>query len=398
MSKNVPDVDVDLYALDALDEPYDNYRLFRDTAAVVRLPKYDLYVLSRFTDVQAALKNTAIFSSASGAAMNDAMNHALTGAMLSSDEPLHGFLRSIVGRPFTPQRLAALREDMTRRAEALAERLCEQRDFDAATDLAQHLPLSVVSELVGLPEEGRDRMLIWAAATFNSFAPRGVPLAESALPIIQEMVAYAAGCTPERVKPGSWTAQLYEAADRGEIDFARAGALMLDYLGPSLDTTIFATSNAVALFAKHPEQWRKLRGNPGKIPNAINEVVRLESPIQAFSRLVIEDFEIEGQTLEAGDRVLMMYGSANRDERRWDNPEAFDIERHNADHLGFGHGVHTCLGANLARLEISALLAALIKRVDHFEAHDSVRAINNLLRGYQSLRVTAHPVAAMAAA
>ena len=398
MSKNVPDVDVDIYRLEALENPYEDYRLFRDTAAVVRLPKYDLYVLSRFADVQAALKNTAIFSSASGAAMNDAMNHALSGAMLGTDEPLHGFLRSIVGRPFTPQRLAALREDMTRQAEALVERLCRQRDFDAATELAQHLPLLIVSELVGLPDEGRERMLIWAAATFNSFAPRGVPLTESALPIIQEMVAYAAGCTPERVKPGSWTAQLYEAAERGEIDYARAGALMLDYLGPSLDTTIFATSNAIKLFADHPEQWRKLRDHPARIPNAINEVVRLESPIQAFSRLVVEDFEIEGQTLEAGDRVLMMYGAANRDERRWADPEAFDIERQNGDHLGFGHGVHTCLGANLARLEISALLAALVKRVDRFEAHDSVRAVNNLLRGYQSLRVTAHPAAAMAVA
>ena len=398
MSKNVPDIDIDIYEAAALDYPYDNYRLFRDAAAVVRLPKYDLYVLSRFADVQAALKNWQVFSSAQGAAMNDAMNHAISGATLGTDEPLHGFLRGIIGRPFTPQRLGALREDMTRRAEALAERLCAQRDFDAATELAQNLPLSVVSELVGLPDEGRERMLIWAAATFNAFAPRGVPLTESALPIIQEAVAYAAACTPERVKPGSWTAQLYEAADRGEIDFARAGALMLDYLGPSLDTTIFATSNAVALFAKHPEQWRKLRYNPGKIPNAINEVVRLESPIQAFSRLVVEDYEIDGQRLEAGDRVLMMYGSANRDERRWDDPEAFDIERQNADHLGFGHGVHTCLGANLARLEISVLLGALIKRVERFEAHESALAVNNLLRGFQTLRVTAHPAAAMAAA
>lgn len=398
VARNIPDVDIDIYAPDALAYPYDNYRIFRDTAPIVQLPKYGLYLMARFADVQAALKNWQVFSSASGVAMNDVMNDAIAGGTLGSDEPLHAKLRGIVGRPLTPANLGALRQRITEQADALVNQLCDQGSFDAATDLAQHLPLSIVSDLVGLPDDGRDKMLFWAAANFNSLGPRGLELTETALPILGEMVAYAQTCTPDRVKPGSWVAQLYAASDAGEISFAQVGALMNDYLGPSLDTTIFATSNAISLFAKYPDQWEKLRANPNKIPNAINEVVRLESPIQGFSRVPTGDFEIDGQVLEKGERVLVMFASGNRDERRWDDPEAFDIERRNADHLGFGHGIHTCLGANLARLEISALLAALIRRVERFEVHEAKLVSNNVLRGFETLKVTAHPARVATAA
>lgn len=391
MAKNIPDVDIDIYDPQALLEPYDNYRIFRDKAPIVRLPKYDLYLMSRFEDVKNALANWKVFSSAKGVAMNDTMNAAIAGGTLGSDDPIHARLRSIVGRPLAPSHLNELRGMIVERANALVERLCAQRDFDATKDLAEFLPLTVVRELVGLPEEGASKQLIWAAANFNSLGPRGVELTETALPIVEEMVTYAKACTPEMMKPGSWMAQLFAAADHDEIAYEQVGALMNDYLGPSLDTTIFATTGAISLFAQHPDQWDKLRRNPKLVPNAINEVVRLESPIQGFSRTLTEDFTVEDQTLHAGARVLVMYASGNRDERRWDDPEAFDIERKNADHLGFGHGVHSCLGANLARLEINALLTALLPRVERWEVHDSERVLNNILRGYTSLKVTAHP-------
>jgi len=390
MAFNIPDVDIDIYSPEALADPYDNYRIFRDTAPIVRLPKYDLYLMARFADVQAALKNNALFSSSSGVAMNDLMNQAIAGSTLHTDAPYHSELRSIVSRPLTPARLGELRQGFNDLADSLVERLLAKGDFDAATELSQYLPVTVVSELVGLPEEGRERMLTWAGAVFNSLGPRGLELTETALPIVEEMVTYARGCTADRVKPGSWVAKLYEAVDAGELRPEQVGPVMGDYLGPSLDTTILATGSTIALFAEHPDQWDKLRENPQLIPNAVNEAIRLESPIQAFSRVLTDEFTVADQRLHKGARVLVAYASGNRDERRWEDPERFDITRRASEQLGFGHGIHTCMGANLARMEISALLGALVKRVERFEVHDSERISNNVLRGFKSLKITAH--------
>ena len=390
MAFNIPDVDIDIYSAEALADPYENYRIFRDTAPIVRLPKYDLYLMARFADVQAALKNNTLFASGDGVAMNDLMNKAIAGSTLHTDAPYHSTLRSIVSRPLTPARLTELRQGLYNLAEKLVERLVAKGDFDAASELAPHLPVTVVSELVGLPEEGRERMLTWAGAVFNSLGPRGLELTETALPIVDEMVTYARGCTADRVKPGSWVAKLYEAVEAGELRFEQVGPVMGDYLGPSLDTTILATGSTIALFAQNPDQWDKLRASPTLIPNAVNEAIRLESPIQGFSRVLTDDFSVEDQRLHKGARVLVMYASGNRDERRWEDPERFDITRRANEQLGFGHGIHMCMGANLARMEISALLSALIPRVERFELRDAERISNNVLRGYKSLKVTAH--------
>jgi len=390
MAFNIPDVDIDIYSAEALADPYENYRIFRDTAPIVRLPKYDLYLMARFADVQDALKNNTLFASGDGVAMNDLMNKAIAGSTLHTDAPYHSTLRSIVSRPLTPARLTELRQGLYDLAEKLVERLVAKGDFDAASELAPHLPVTVVSELVGLPEEGRERMLTWAGAVFNSLGPRGLELTETALPIVDEMVTYARGCTADRVKPGSWVAKLYEAVEAGELRFEQVGPVMGDYLGPSLDTTILATGSTIALFAQNPDQWDKLRASPTLIPNAVNEAIRLESPIQGFSRVLTDDFSVEDQRLHKGARVLVMYASGNRDERRWEYPERFDITRRANEQLGFGHGIHMCMGANLARMEISALLSALIPRVERFELRDAERISNNVLRGYKSLKVTAH--------
>ena len=390
MAFNIPDVDIDIYSAGALTDPYENYRIFRDTAPIVRLPKYDLYLMARFADVQGALKNNTLFASGDGVAMNDLMNKAIAGSTLHTDAPYHSTLRSIVSRPLTPARLTELRQGLYDLAENLVERLVAKGDFDAAAELAPYLPVTVVSELVGLPEEGRERMLIWAGAVFNSLGPRGLELTETALPIVDEMVTYARGCTADRVKPGSWVAKLYEAVEAGELRPEQVGPVMGDYLGPSLDTTILATGSAIALFAQNPDQWDKLRANPTLIPNAVNEAIRVESPIQGFSRVLTDDFSVEDQRLHKGARVLVMYASGNRDERRWEDPERFDITRRANEQLGFGHGIHMCMGANLARMEISALLSALIRRVERFDLHEAERISNNVLRGYKSLKLTAH--------
>jgi hypothetical protein len=231
-------------------------------------------------------------------------------------------------------------------------------------------------------------MLKWAAATFDQLGGENKRTA-CARPVTQEMRDYTCNvATPDKLKPGSWSARLYEAGNSGVVPITTCPVLMRDYLGPSLDTTIFATGSMIMLFGQNPAQWELLRSDPSLVANAVNEVVRLESPIRGFTRCLTRDHLVGGTTLRRGDRALLLFASANRDERKWERPEQFDIRRKVSEHVGFGYGIHTCAGMHLARLEMQALLRALIPRVRRFNLGEAVYARNNVLRGLRSLPVT----------
>lgn len=386
MSSTRPESDIDLFSDEALADPYPRYRELRDLGAAVWLRSTGMFAISRFEDVRNALRNWEVFSSAHGAAMNEPINQAIAGNTLGSDPPLHDKLRGVLVRPLSPAAMRDVTSLIEAEAEGLVDRLVERGTFDAATDLAQYLPVTIVSHLVGLPEGGRERMLEWGSAAFDSLGPansRCLAAGQTAMGLVE----YALKIEPATVRPGSWAAMAFAAAERGEITLHQARGLILDYVGPSLDTTIFATSSALWLFARHPEQWNLVRENPALIPAAINEVLRIESPIQIFSRYVTRDTEVGAVSIAGGSRVLVMYGSANRDERKWQDPERFDIHRKAAEQLAFGHGEHLCVGLPLARLELRALLTSLAKRVKQFEILDVKRCINNTLRGLEKLKV-----------
>lgn len=386
----IPTSDIDIYSDAQILAPYQAYAAFRAMGPVVHLSAQDIYAIPRHNDVRKAALDYRTFSSGGGVAVN-AMVNGMTGevkATLVSDPPVHGELRKIVGAPLLPTALKELEAQIGAAADELIERLIEQGRFDGATDLAQYLPLLIVSRLVGLPEQGRQNMLEWAAATFDALGPMNAR-AGSALPKVMEMVNYIhehAG--PDKVVPDSWAARIYGFAASGAISLPQATTLLIDYLGPSLDTTIFATGHMLNLLGTNPDQWDLLREDPSLIANAVEECVRVESPIRGFTRLVTEDVAIDGAQLAAGSRVLLLFASANRDERRWDDPERFDITRDTNGHMGFGAGRHVCAGMHLAKLEITALFRALLKRVRRFEVGQPVMALNNVLRGMASLPVT----------
>src|SRR5690606_33387515 len=183
-----------------------------------------------------------------------------------------------------------------------------------------------------------------------------------------------------------------DAAEAGEIEPDRCPMMIIDYLAPSLDTTISAIGNAIWLLATHPDQWQLLRNEPQRVKNALNEALRLESPISSFTRVAARDATVGDVAIPAGSRLLVSFASANRDERRWSDPERFDITRENAGHVAFGHGEHACIGMGLARLEVTALLNALIERVTAIElAGPPRRKLNNLIRSFASLPVAVTP-------
>lgn len=384
-----PASDIDLFTRDALLNPYPLYEDLRARGPAVWLTALGVFAIARDAEVRTVGRDADAFSSAHGVMLNDIVNNALGGkAVICSDAPRHTDMRRIIRRPLAPKAVGDLAAVLGEEARALVARLVEAREFDAVTDLAQHLPLTIVSKLVGVPESGRRQMLEWAAATFEASGPDN-PTTRSAFPKLMEMLRYGNDeAVPPHLRSGGWAQAVYDAAERGEIDRSLCPSAMSAYLAPSLDTTINAIGSAMLLFGEDPKQWDLIRENPKLIPNAVNEVLRLESPIQRFSRVATRDYDLDGVTIGEGDRVMLLFGSANRDDRRWEDPAHFDVQRPRvAEHVAFGFGPHACVGSHLARLEIRALLEALTARVQRFEVAAPVRSTNQVLRGLTSMRV-----------
>jgi cytochrome P450 len=381
--------DLDPYSDAFLADPHPGFRELRDLGPVVYLPIHDAYALPRYSEVREALGDSEHFSNASGVGLNDAYN-AIPG-ILHMDAPEHTAERELLFPPMSTRGLREASAEIESAAGSLAEELLERGSFDGVRDLAQRIPLMIVARLVGLPPAGRDRMLEWAADGFNSMGPTN-DRTERALAGFMGLQQYVeAEVSPETVVPGSWASHVFERAEEMSIPIEAAKAKILVYVIPSLDTTIQGMANAVWLFGRNPDQWDLLRERPELVNRAINEVLRLESPVQVFTRRVAGgDHDFGGTTLPDGARVLVMFASANRDERRWEDPERFDITREAvSEHLAFGFGEHLCMGQGLARLEMRELLKALIARVERFEIGEYERPLNNTLRGFSRMEVRA---------
>ena len=383
-----PTYDVDLYSNEVVVNPYPHYRAIRDLGEAVWLEQHGMWAIGRHLDARNALSAHNIFISGKGVAANNLSNGNSPGNLLASDPPLHTHLRKVVSKPLHPKALARIKPRIEASAGSLIDRLLARKSFDGILDLAQFLPISIVSEMVGLPDAGRRNMLEYAAAVFDLFGVDNTRT-EAALPIVIKMRKYLSEqATRDKVLPEGWIAGLYDAVDLGLIKQEQVQTLMRDYLGPSLDTTIFAIGHLLHLFGQYPDQWKLLGQEPNRVGNAINEAIRLESPIRGFTRVLSQDYTIGGIKLFTGDRVLILYASANRDERRWDEPEKFDICRVLTDHVGFGYGIHQCVGMQLARLEMRSVLTAMIARVSKIKILGApVYAKNNVLRGLETLPI-----------
>ncbi|MFL5847041.1 MAG: cytochrome P450 [Solirubrobacteraceae bacterium] len=375
----------------ALVDPWEIYRELRDVGPVVHLPQYDLHAVMRHADVRAVLGDWETFSSRA-VGLNptfNAMAGGVTTNILMASPPQHHKLRSILGEDLAPRGLRQkLEEFVGERAEKLVDRLVAQGQFDAARDLARPFVMDIVYELNGLPAHGRERFFDWATEMFNALGPANAR-SEAAFPSIGEMFGWLRDeAGPDAVTPGSWSATIYEAADRGDVPADTAFRMLTTYVAPALDTTIHSLAWAIKLFADHPEQWEEVRADPELIPSAYAEILRIQSPVHHMGRLAEQDTEIDGVPVPEGSRLLVSFASANRDERQWDEPERFDIHRDNRRQAAFGYGVHSCVGQGLARIEGHSILTALASRVERFEVGEGVPFLNNLVHGFDSLPVT----------
>jgi cytochrome P450 len=244
----------------------------------------------------------------------------------------------------------------------------------------------VVADLVGVRADA-SQLLRWAAATFQNLGPLNSG-SRRALPAAVGLVAYSQRLRPAGVAPGSWAASVFDARSRGELGGREARALVIDFVAPSLDPTILASAHLPWAFARHPTAWEELRAAPSLVPAAVVENVRLASPIRGFTRRLAVDRTVGGATLPRGARVALMFGAANLDETRFPDPERFDLHRAEGAHLAWGNGPHTCVGIHLAKLEMQALLRAMLPRVGAIRVGVPRRLRNNTLQGIASLEAS----------
>ncbi|MDE3176771.1 MAG: cytochrome P450 [Pseudomonadota bacterium] len=387
-----PESDIDLFDAAAIENPYPLYQRLRDLGPAVWLTKNQMWCLPRYKEVRDTLFDWRRFTTSRGVAMDNAVNEATSGPgranSLTSDPPLHDEIRRITGAPLQPRALESIKDRIVQTAHQIVADVCARKSVDGMKDIAQVLPLTVVSDLVGLPDHGRESMLRWAAATFNAMGPMN-QLGVEALPQIRELHQFCIkDAVPGKLKPDGWAARIYEAASRGEVAVEQCPGMMREYIGPALDTTIFGIGHLLRLLGENPEQWALLRADRSLVPHAINEALRMEAPVRSFTRYVREEATFGDVTIAQGGRLMVLYGSANRDERKWARPDAFDITRRPSDHLAFGYGIHACGGMHLARMEIAALLNAMLDRIVSFTVGAPKIVANNTLRGYESLPVT----------
>jgi cytochrome P450 len=384
-----PSLDLDLYGAEAIEDSTDAFARIRDAGPLVWLSRHRMWAMGRFEDVREALRDDELFISGHGVAANPLTNLAARKTTLSSDGVTHSTRRRVLMRSLGAKAIAPVGERLDAEAEAIVTGLLGRGEFDAARDFSPGLPVRVVADLVGI-HVSAERLLRWGADTFDILGPlnrRGLRAAPSSL----GMLAYSQRLSRSRVVPGSWAESVFDAADRGEIGKDEARTMIIDFVAPALDTTILAATHMLWLLGGHPAAWRCIRGDPALIPAAVVEAVRLASPIRGFTREVARDAEVGGVSLTAGDRVVLLFGAANMDERRYPEPERFDLDRPPGGHLGWGNGPHTCVGIHLAKLELAALLRALVDRVETIElAGPPTRIRNNTLQGIESLPVRLH--------
>jgi cytochrome P450 len=381
-----PELDLDLYSRETVEDSSAAFGQIRDAGPLVWLPRHRLWAMGRFDDVRAALRDDELFRSGHGVAANPLTNLAARKTTLSSDDDTHATRRRVLMRSLGAKAVAPIAGRLEAEAGAIVGGLVGRAEFDAARDFSSGLPERVVAELVGV-RVSSERLLRWGAGAFDVLGPlnrRGFAATPSSL----GMLAYSQRLSRADVVPGSWAASVFDAADRGEISKLEARTMVIDFVAPSLDTTILASTHMLWLLGRNPEAWQRIREDPELIPAAVVEAVRLASPIRGFTRRVSRDAELGGVRLRRGDRVAVLFGAANLDERRYPDPERFDLERPPGGNLGWGNGPHTCVGIHLAKLELAALLGALVARVGKIEiGGPPTRIRNNTLQGIGSLPV-----------
>ena len=393
--------ELDLLDPEFLADPYPVYHRLRAEAPVYRHP-FGFYVLTRYDDVAAFLRDArfgksgyqALFEARFGGGP-DASWLALS--MLFRDPPDHTRLRALVGQAFTPRVVGTLRPHVQAIVDGLLDGVTEAGRMDVIEDLAYPLPVTVISELLGVPVDEADQVKGWSRDVARALDAIALPVEPEVLERGRRatvgMVDYFRELAEaRRRRPGpdllSGLVEAEEAGDRLTERELLASCVLLYVAGH--ETTVNLVGNGLLALLTHPDQWRRLRDEPARLPAAVEELLRWDGPVQRTGRMAAEDVEIGGVAIPAGTLVLGILGAANRDPAHFADPDRLDVTRDEPRHLAFGAGIHYCLGAPLARLEAQVAIGAVLRRFSGLtlDVERPVWRPSSTLRGLEALPVT----------
>jgi cytochrome P450 len=414
----IPQLEMDPYAEEFLVNPYPYYEQLREAGPVVWIRPLEVYAVARYAEVAAVLDDWETFTTRRGFGLTDmardvplvdtpeyaqylenpAMNTFGMRMLLDGarpDPPENEQFRKVFMTILAPGAVRPLRERFTAEAEAIVERMVARGSFDAARELAEAYVLKMLCDTVGLPEEGREHLFLYGDMAMNTSGPRDRRYLDSIAAAVPAAEWVVGACQRDRLSGEGIGARLYAMADEGIITHEDAGNYVRAFPTAGVDTTASTIANAIYDLIESPGQWEMLREQPSLARRAFQETMRRDVAPQPLYRTTTREVELGGVTLEEGRKVLVLLGAANRDPRRFEDPDRFDIRRDASPHLGFGTGIHSCPGQTLAMLEGECLLGALARAVERLELDgEPVRRVHNTLHTWLHLPVrvsaTAH--------
>ncbi|WP_419844760.1 cytochrome P450 [Candidatus Poriferisocius sp.] len=391
-------VEFDPFSRDFFDDPYDTYADLREHAPCYYSEQYDFYALSRFDDVVAGHRDYATFSSTHGQTYEQLATGEPTemGSIISMDPPEHTRYRKLVSRSFTPRSIGNYEALVREIISGYLDPLMGRRQFDILEEFAAPFPVEIISTILGVPPEDRQQIRHWTDAMLHreeGSAMGSQAAAEAGM--AQGMYLFQLSQQKRAEPAGDMLSALIEAevetedGDLTQLDDAEIAALGTLLAAAGSETVTKLVGNAMVLFHRHPNQWAKVLNDPSVLDNAVEEILRYWAPSQYQGRYSMVDSEWHGVTIPKHKPVFLITGAANRDPRRYDDPDKFDITREPGLAVGLGHGLHVCLGAALARLESRVAIEEIARRWPAFEVNEEgLRRVQmSNVAGYSSVPI-----------
>jgi cytochrome P450 len=386
----------DPYHADQREAPYEAWRRLRDEAPVYHNERYGFWALSRFDDVLAASLDTETFSSALGITLDGIGVPPPFPIMIMMDPPLHDSFRKVVSRAYTPRRIAALEDRIRVLSAQYLDPFVGESGFDFVQDFGMRLPVMVISSLLGFPEEDHDQLREWSDTSLHREEGKEGQTAEAQEAQGLTIGYYMSQIEQRRKQPQDDMITALVEADlttpEGEVrkldDLEVMGMLAL-ISNAGNETVARMLGWAALVLAEYPDARREMAEDPSLIPIGVEELLRYEAPSPIQGRYVTKDIEMHGTVIPEGAKMALLTGSAGRDERKYDNPDTYDIHRSLDRHVTFGYGAHYCLGAALARMEGNVALAEVLRRFPAWEVDRSAitYVATNTVRGPSSAPV-----------
>lgn len=367
----------DPFSQDFFNSPYETYRRMRDMAPVYYSEQYDFYALTRHGDVAAAFKDYETYSSAYGVDLAQVRKGHVTehGSIIAMDPPAHRRMRGLLNKVFTPRAIEALRPLVTQVVDKYLAAV-DPDGFDFVQDFSALFPVDVMTTLQGVPEQDRQQIRLWIDDLLHR-GPGEVEMGETGQKSAVEMAIYYYRLTKQRRKNlgEDLLSRLIEAeierddGEMGPLDNVEITEFATLLGGAGAETVTKLIGNAAVVFARFPHQWQKLLDDRTKVPLAVEELLRYEAPAQYNVRRSTRAVSLHGSTIPAGKPVFLVGASANRDPLAWNDPDTFEMDRDRtqAQNLGLGYGIHSCLGAALARLESAIALDRMLDFMPRYE-------------------------------